>query len=772
MKKEFTFIQTIILAALLMMGAGSAHAQNTYTLITSNSELVAGAKYLVVGQKSSTNEYFALGGQNTNNRKSVLVTVESNAIVTTPATVADGTEPFEITLGGSSAIWTLYDAVNETYLRPRTGGNNGLQGNIDPQNWTIDVTAEGVATMVCENTDVYPRNILRFNASNNPPLFACYASGQTDVYLYKLSTEVSIPTISATPATVSVTAVVGATAPTHEITVTGANLTADITAIISGTDATQFAVSPTSLGVSGGTLTVTYTPAASAATHTATLTLSSTGANTVEITLNGTTTEPIVTIGDGSETNPFTVADVKLLNNTLAGNTKYWVKGFIVGTATAGNGTDLTDVTLEAPFTVRSNIVLTDAANETDLTKMIGVQLPLGPVRDALNLVDNEHLLQKEVKVYGTLEGYFNGTPGVKNTSDYHIISNTPTITAPQSLISFSAEIGAAPQTHEITVTGTNLTADITAVISGTNTTQFAVTPASLSVSGGTLTITYTPFSSVATHTATLTLSSAGADDVQIQIMGTTTTPVVIPTGILISQIYGGGGNSNAPYTHDYIELRNYSSETITLTGAYLQYASATGSFNNKHALPEITLNPNQYFLIQEASGGTNGTELPTPDYIGNPEINLSASNGKIALTINDNIPNAPSDAHVIDFVGYGMVDMFSGTAPAVGISNTTALIRIATTGHNSNDFVAETPNPNNMGNPVSISGIGEETKIWSANGQLMVNTEKDVNVVIYNIAGQKLIEKPAKKGLNVIPVNNGLLIVKVGNNVAKIFVK
>jgi hypothetical protein len=30
-----------------------------------------------------------------------------------------------------------------------------------------------------------------------------------------------------------------------------------------------------------------------------------------------------------------------------------------------------------------------------------------------------------------------------------------------------------------------------------------------------------------------------------------------ISTTIVISQVYGGGGNSDAPYTHDFVELFN-----------------------------------------------------------------------------------------------------------------------------------------------------------------------------------------------------------------------
>ncbi|MBQ9822220.1 MAG: hypothetical protein IJM58_08875 [Muribaculaceae bacterium] len=110
------------------------------------------------------------------------------------------------------------------------------------------------------------------------------------------------PKITASPTSVSMSTTPGGT-KTETVTVTGTNLTSGITATISGTDASLFSVSPASLGTSGGSLTVTYSPTA-VGNHTATLTLSSTGAQDVVITLNGTCSSDI-TICDGTNTNDF-----------------------------------------------------------------------------------------------------------------------------------------------------------------------------------------------------------------------------------------------------------------------------------------------------------------------------------------------------------------------------------------------------------------------------------------------------------------------------------
>lgn len=238
-------------------------------------------------------------------------------------------------------------------------------------------------------------------------------------------TEVSIPALHA---------IVGRK-DTAAIHVSAVNLTADVTLTISGTDAAKFAVAPATLAHTGGTLAETlvnviYQPDA-AGTHTATLTISSTGAASKVYELSGTA---FVTNGAGTVDNPFTVADVKALNNNFASATKYWVTGYIVGVPSAGNTEgNLITVDLEAPFTGATAIALSDAANETDLTKMIGVQLPTGEIRTALNLVDNASNLNKKVKVYGNLQAYFSSAPGVQNTSAYAIIpSGLPAVDAQQ----------------------------------------------------------------------------------------------------------------------------------------------------------------------------------------------------------------------------------------------------------------------------------------------------------------------------------------------------
>ena len=93
------------------------------------------------------------------------------------------------------------------------------------------------------------------------------------------------PTITANPTAVTFTGAYATRTYTQTVTVTGTNLSQNITASLTG--ANVYSIDKTSLGTSGGTITVTYAPTAAGQTQ-ATLTLSSTGASSVTVPITGT----------------------------------------------------------------------------------------------------------------------------------------------------------------------------------------------------------------------------------------------------------------------------------------------------------------------------------------------------------------------------------------------------------------------------------------------------------------------------------------------------
>jgi len=151
-----------------------------------------------------------------------------------------------------------------------------------------------------------------------------------------------------------------------------------------------------------------------------------------------------------------------------------------------------------------------------------------------------------------------------------------------------------------------------------------------------------------------------------------------IPTHVVISQIYGGGGNSGATFRNDFVELYNPTSASINLSGLSLQYAAAaaTSGFNVVPLSGNIPANG--FYLVQMTSGGAVGALLPTPD--ANSAINMAVGNGKVALVTGTAplpVSTCPPPATVVDYVGWGTASCFEGTA-ALGHANTTALTRSA----------------------------------------------------------------------------------------------
>src|SRR5690348_18263747 len=84
-------------------------------------------------------------------------------------------------------------------------------------------------------------------------------------------------------------------------------------------------------------------------------------------------------------------------------------------------------------------------------------------------------------------------------------------------------------------------------------------------------------------------------------------------SNVVISQVYGGGGNAGAQYQNDFIELFNRSTSPISITGWSVQYASATGTGNFVATPLSGVLAAGQYYLVSEA-GGATGSPLPLPD--------------------------------------------------------------------------------------------------------------------------------------------------------------
>jgi predicted extracellular nuclease len=176
---------------------------------------------------------------------------------------------------------------------------------------------------------------------------------------------------------------------------------------------------------------------------------------------------------------------------------------------------------------------------------------------------------------------------------------------------------------------------------------------------------------------------------------------LAVSADIVVSQVYGGGGNTGAQYTNDFIELYNRGGATVSVSGWTVQYASATGSTWSKTSLSG-TIAAGHYYLVAEAAGAGSGAPLPAPDATGT--IAMSATAGKVALVTNSTAltcsTGCASQPGVKDFIGYGGTASSYEGSPTANLSNTTAALRngagATDTDNNAADFTLTAPNPRN----------------------------------------------------------------------------
>ncbi|MET0327615.1 MAG: pre-peptidase C-terminal domain-containing protein [Luteimonas sp.] len=192
---------------------------------------------------------------------------------------------------------------------------------------------------------------------------------------------------------------------------------------------------------------------------------------------------------------------------------------------------------------------------------------------------------------------------------------------------------------------------------------------------------------------------------------------------VVVSQVYGGGGNSGATYNADFVELFNSGDLPVSLAGKSIQYGSATGTghlganANQLVVLPDVEMPAGGYFLIGLA-GGANGTALPGQDASGT--INMAAGAGKVALvegtaSLGCNGGSVACDAaqlaRILDFVGFGNANFFWGSGAAPTLSSSLAALRggdgCTQSRDNAGDFTAVTPAPRNSASIPNICSGG-----------------------------------------------------------------
>jgi hypothetical protein len=173
---------------------------------------------------------------------------------------------------------------------------------------------------------------------------------------------------------------------------------------------------------------------------------------------------------------------------------------------------------------------------------------------------------------------------------------------------------------------------------------------------------------------------------------------------LVVAEVYAAGGNSGAAYANDYAELFNRGASPVAIDGWTLQYASASSTSWQSSALSG-TIPAGGRYLVQLASGGANGSALPTADATGTS--NLAVTGGKVALvddatalTCGASAGSCSAAPNLEDLVGYGGAADYEGSNGAPAGSATNAVVRAAggctDTDDNAADFATAAPGPQN----------------------------------------------------------------------------
>lgn len=197
MKKRTTRCLALLLAVVMVLSvmpvAMAEGTAQTATLVTDASNLKVGDEIIIAAKDND----FAMGEQKTNNRAAVAVTKSEDKL-----TLTAGVQKLTLKQGAKENTFAF--DTGSGYLYAASSSKNHLKTESklsDNSSWSVAI-ADGKATVIAQGANT--RNVMKYNS--NSELFACYASGQQDIAIYKLET---VPAPSNKVATPTATPVAG-----------------------------------------------------------------------------------------------------------------------------------------------------------------------------------------------------------------------------------------------------------------------------------------------------------------------------------------------------------------------------------------------------------------------------------------------------------------------------------------------------------------------------------------------------------------------------------
>ncbi len=155
-----------------------------YKILTDKKQLLPGAKAIIVAK-----DYAKAMSTTQNGNNRAHTDVDKSEDLKTITNPGDAVQIFTLEAGTESNT-VAFKCVNgdqkDKYIYAASSGSNYLKSqDTKDGNASFSVTIEDGYTVLKasgENT----HNIIKYNSSNNPPIFSCYASGQKEVVVYVL----------------------------------------------------------------------------------------------------------------------------------------------------------------------------------------------------------------------------------------------------------------------------------------------------------------------------------------------------------------------------------------------------------------------------------------------------------------------------------------------------------------------------------------------------------------------------------------------------------
>lgn len=378
-----------------------------------------------------------------------------------------------------------------------------------------------------------------------------------------------------------------------------------------------------------------------------------------------------------------------------------------------------------------------------------------------------------------------------------------PIITVTSGLnINFGTiETGTTSEAQTITIEGTKLTEAITATLS--DKTNFSCT-GDLTNEGGNLSVTYTP-SELGEHTATITLSSTGAEDVIINLKGEckkltaatieelrtfdadNTTEYSLSGNAIVTLAASDDKNGindyylrHAKYIQDATGAILIDDANQTITGNYTagdQISGLKGTLQSYNGMLQLiptvdatkgtsgnTVNPIERTL-ETISVNDQGKLVKLKNVTiqdvdgGNGKIAFGGESGKSGVTY-----NFAEGTQAVLRIQYPDLAIIGTEIPATA-QNITGVVLV----YNSDIQIVPISIIDAELDGVKAATTDDNITIYSSNGKIYVNAIGGEKIELFNITGQKVAEKVAVSGINVLDAVYDITLVKVGSKVVKV---